>query len=622
MVCITFTNFGTNESEDEMKRSMTTILGIGLSILSAVLIGVATLQNDNFQTKTNSDEITNTNATTGLIPFGSYPQSVVDQEVCADVIQVLDEIQTTNSRGYLEYNGAEYERVIPTPVVTNPDEPTFDDGSIIHSNMAYYFKVEPIMWRLLDPNSGLLVSEMLLEGGLFDDDSGDWETSMLRDYLNTTFYQKAFDAAEKELLGLTDYPISDGNNPTNTSTTADYVTLLTAADYENEAYGFATDTSRVARVTEYALATGIEYRNMAGFGYTGSYYTRTKIPVPEYSIPEDGEESIITISAEGGFSSYSLTFMPPEGEGSNPRIAITIPDEFMPELIATPKIIGYHTHGEIYVNQDYQPKFEFEILDPTITSIYYQFVSPYRNPNGRFLIQSNMEASCVLNNNSVVILEATTVVDGLDEYYTLMLPPFLPYSPKNPITLTDQFYDVLIVARNANDEVQIIETDLYINEYDGRGHGRRIIGSYTHGLYPNAPSLPYTSTNDIFAEILTPTYESVTFTLRSAFLDIMQGQLIYADFFFKFEAGAEPVMAEHQGSWPAEIEDMAFGPIPPEITVMTMDNDGAVGVKIPDGLYGTMMVNWNLEIVAVYNNGTRLITETVNDFIDILVSIW
>lgn len=89
-----------------------------------------------------------------------------------------------------------------------------------HPNNVYYFKYEPLTWRVLDPDEGYIMCDNAIDSQAFQnfvikkDDKlynskdltnyvSDWETSSLRQWLNKTFYNTAFSHEEKMLIGTT-----------------------------------------------------------------------------------------------------------------------------------------------------------------------------------------------------------------------------------------------------------------------------------------------------------------------------------------------------------------------------------------------------------------------------------
>lgn len=174
---------------------------------------------------------------TNEFAYGKYPQSVVTN---TSVVNALESINVTNSKGYKEYNGNEYIKV-----------------------SSNYYKVEPIVWKVLssDSDSVLLLSEEILYGMRFDDDSNAYENSEIRSWLTVNFFDKAF----KQINAIEE-----------DDDTGDKIFLLSRSDYLNDSYGFSTSSegsqTRVAQPTQYAKACGCYEYATAGVNYGNSYY--------------------------------------------------------------------------------------------------------------------------------------------------------------------------------------------------------------------------------------------------------------------------------------------------------------------------------------------------------------
>lgn len=106
-------------------------------------------------------------------------------------------------------------------LVDNMDTVTF--GSYYQSNSS---SKEPIEWIVLDRqgNRALLLSKYILDHKRYDDTGNDvtWETCSLRNWLNTTFLNSAFDSSNKNVIETTNVINNDnsqfatkGGNNTN-----------------------------------------------------------------------------------------------------------------------------------------------------------------------------------------------------------------------------------------------------------------------------------------------------------------------------------------------------------------------------------------------------------------------
>lgn len=148
-----------------------------------------------------------------------------------------------------------------------------------HPNNVYYFKYEPLTWRVLDPDEGYIMCDNAIDSQSYQnfvirkDDKlynskdftnyvSDWETCSLRQWLNKTFYNTAFSREEKMLIGTT---FLENNSPDGTwfgTDTGDKIFILSFDDVINSAYGFDSsisefDKARKLKGTDYSKCQGV-----------------------------------------------------------------------------------------------------------------------------------------------------------------------------------------------------------------------------------------------------------------------------------------------------------------------------------------------------------------------------
>ena len=126
------------------------------------------------------------------ILFGTYPQTIK-----ANNVTITD---TTNDKGYfLGSDGEWYARVVATPYRTNYK---FSNGAPVKEGATYYFKVEPIKWRILSENNGkaILMCDSIIANHRFDAKSNNYEASEIRRWLNEEFLGTAFDEAQRNFI--------------------------------------------------------------------------------------------------------------------------------------------------------------------------------------------------------------------------------------------------------------------------------------------------------------------------------------------------------------------------------------------------------------------------------------
>ena len=224
------------------------------------------------------------------IYFGEYPQTIK-----ADDVTITS---TTDSRGYyLGSDGNYYAKVTARPFDMNKGY-TFSTGTTITYGSVYYFKVEPIRWRILSEGNGvaLILCDSIISNVAYQPDyiqdrttheyyttannapegtyADNYKYSNIRKWLNSTFYETAFSSLESLLILTTEVDNSaKSTNPYGQATywdngvnkyacenTNDKIFLLSVEEATNAEYGFASfdtyDTARRMLTSDYSRATG------------------------------------------------------------------------------------------------------------------------------------------------------------------------------------------------------------------------------------------------------------------------------------------------------------------------------------------------------------------------------
>ena len=226
------------------------------------------------------------------IYFGEYPQTLK-----ADDVTITE---TQDSRGYyLGSDGFYYAKVTAYPYNSGY---TFSTGATVSSGSVYYFKVEPIRWRILstDGETALILCDSIIANKAYDEYnngnySNNYKNSDIRAWLNEQFYETAFSDLQKQLILTTTVDNSakstnpygqenywnNGVNPYACEDTEDKIFLLSYREVTNSAYGFATsrgtyDIARRMLTSDYARATGA-YTYVGG-SYDGHGYWWLRSP--------------------------------------------------------------------------------------------------------------------------------------------------------------------------------------------------------------------------------------------------------------------------------------------------------------------------------------------------------
>jgi hypothetical protein len=182
---------------------------------------------------------------------GLYPQTVVEDQA---TINALSVITSANSKGYLEYNGSQYYKT--SAVVNGLTFKSTSGKTTFSSGSTYYFKVEPLKWRVLASTSTTVtvLSEYDLQAMAFDDDSNNYQNSNIRKWLIDDFYNRAFnDDDKKRILTTTvDNSVSSTTDSSNSyvcGNTEDKVFLLSRKELSFLSGGYAAKATDYARVT-------------------------------------------------------------------------------------------------------------------------------------------------------------------------------------------------------------------------------------------------------------------------------------------------------------------------------------------------------------------------------------
>ncbi|HQC55395.1 MAG TPA: DUF6273 domain-containing protein [Clostridia bacterium] len=225
------------------------------------------------------------------ILFGEYPQTIKASNVTI-------QSDTPEYNGYfLGSDGFYYAKVVAYP---HGNDYTFSNGSTVVKKQVYYFKVEPIKWRILnyntlaaDGNKAFLLCEDVLDTRRWNEEyegtqrgahANNYEKSEMRVYLNNDFYDNTFNHFQKQLIQTTSVdnsPASTGTTPNEyaCSDTSDKIFLLSIKEATTTSYGFSGDLSshlsRQKIASDYAKAMGIFIYYASGANGNCLWYSRS-----------------------------------------------------------------------------------------------------------------------------------------------------------------------------------------------------------------------------------------------------------------------------------------------------------------------------------------------------------
>lgn len=291
-----------------------------------------------------------------LVKFGDFPQTIAASGITYSASPVYN-------GWYLGSDGYFYEACVANPLINDSSSRTCTDGTVLQAGSTYYFKVQPIEWRVLttDYNSTgrkLILAEKILTAnvpyyhtysaeshnragatGLY---GNNYKYSQIRAYLNglsyyndsnveqTTynnagFLQKAFTASARELIPATSVDNSarstnpeakanqwnNGNNQYACENTSDKIFLLSVQEATSNTYGFPAWNSsgagneRKRVTTDYAKANNAYQSTESGYG--GRWWLRSP-----HSFPNTDIRYVIRVdytnNAGGTESPYDSTY--------------------------------------------------------------------------------------------------------------------------------------------------------------------------------------------------------------------------------------------------------------------------------------------------------------------------
>lgn len=217
-----------------------TVTGQGMPVSAETGSGsTAGYQNPSYNAATDT-------AAWSYIYLGSYPQTeVTGAELTSDIINA--EYSGTKSSSDAWVKGIKYRRINEEAAVNNE---YFGQGKEYR-----YFRWEPIKWRVLENNDGVLTvmadkgMDCSSYGSIGTD--GSLSSTAIRNWLSSTFYSAAFNSDDRRA-------IQEGYQASGASAR---INLLSSSEMSKQAYGFLADSnreskSRQMKISDYAHARG------------------------------------------------------------------------------------------------------------------------------------------------------------------------------------------------------------------------------------------------------------------------------------------------------------------------------------------------------------------------------
>ncbi len=256
-----------------------------------------------------------------IVEFGQYPQTqVLDADLILELNNSISDdnwqfydyygdgdgsygsMKKTESMKYLdlEYYGEKYRAVVINsyrPASTYGTAKGRQEQYGFQLNEIYWFKFEPLKWKILDYENGLLFCDNVIDSQPFSETiyylspeysmdenftayANNYEYSTIRAWLNSSFYSSAFTENEKNYIRVKEIdnsPYWPEESLFRVNNTQDDVFLLSYNEMLNTDYGFISDNSnsdsRVTTTTDYAKSQGIN--GPAVGDINPSYWLRT-----------------------------------------------------------------------------------------------------------------------------------------------------------------------------------------------------------------------------------------------------------------------------------------------------------------------------------------------------------
>ena len=288
-----------------MKRILKRTLAVLMTLV--MLIGIAPITGfDTIKAAAEEEAALPGYKTGDIIEFGSYPQSkVTDNSLITKLDAELKNWISYNywsddkPSDYMEYADFPFEKKQYRAVRFNKYRPYYtsnvasasyssQDNNGYYIDTVYYFKFEPLKWRVLDIDEGLVMSEYLIDcqaynnfidfyGEYYGDEShkyyaSNYAQSSLHEWLTNTFFNTAFNINQKNNIVQSEQSnnaYSTKFNEYDSPKTNDYIFLLSKDDATNEKYKFnssfnANDDSRIGKGTDYAKCQGLGVHPIGG----------------------------------------------------------------------------------------------------------------------------------------------------------------------------------------------------------------------------------------------------------------------------------------------------------------------------------------------------------------------
>ena len=275
---------------------------VSVAVVDGVVVGYQFHEVPEYLTVGVEDGTLGKNGT--YVYFGDWPQTIKADDV------IIYENNSMEMGDFTYYKGSDENWYVKCVENAYESGYTYSDKKTkvakLSANSTQFFKVEPIKWRVLNPNATgnekkILLAESILTAHKYASNYNNYKDSEIRAYLTGTFLQSAFTASAAKLIEDTEVDNSarstnpdgddnaalwnDGENEYACDKTKDKIFLLSVQEVTRNEYGFTAynvygkGNSRIRVTTDYAKAN-YAYQNTTT-GYGGYWWLRS--PYSNYS---------------------------------------------------------------------------------------------------------------------------------------------------------------------------------------------------------------------------------------------------------------------------------------------------------------------------------------------------
>ncbi|MDY3938242.1 MAG: DUF6273 domain-containing protein [Oscillospiraceae bacterium] len=297
------------------------------------------------------------------VTFGSYPQTDVTSKLGAELTKAAPDTDDWISYNYyydgkqsdymkyydLTYKGSRYRGVYftkyrPRYWYDYDTYYSYQPSNGYYTKKIYWFRYDPLTWRILDPSTGYVLCENIIDSQAFNNEyytngtcdfygqtayyndetytnyANNWEYSTIRTWLNESFFVTAFSMSERSQIPctkLTTPAYSTSYSDYDVGETGDYVFLPSYQDMINPSYLFSSycsdyDMDRRAHSSDYAKSQGVEV--------SGSYEDKYGKHTSYYCLRSAGDSSGYTTEVNDDGYVYDLWYTNVTSSGIRPAL--------------------------------------------------------------------------------------------------------------------------------------------------------------------------------------------------------------------------------------------------------------------------------------------------------------